>query len=516
MISFILPKNLYSLKLSTMSLNLPIISRNNLDSCVRSQTLKRLIGGGKPTGFFQNCSKALHPSNNTPFHPTPKTPSSPTANQPSSSSSVDPLQIDSKLPENVSQSYDTKDTVTSPNPTNSSTALTTGHKEQQGPENLSNIKNNPLSPSLDTGKKWGKDTANPSGPNTNSTNAPTDKKNQALHEESYGKLIRLLSSRNNTLDQDELFLLRSLDQELTNTPIYNNKATQLTLETFFAKYKFNHENIKTVIGPNLKIEDKAGLNLGLVDQSSFFSAIQTKLLLLSVSTNIESAIIVETPNKFLDHSKLAAKTLTFIEDSKRATGNSFCDLVLNGHYYDFKYSTDKSPSVGKNHILPIAAYNLHTINMYLHYLESHLRQQIKNNNHPKGLRDHYTTILQKFQEINNDKSLSELAKIKTFNEFTIRNLPNRPTNCYHSILHPIGNPSYSPNPNSEYSRVARDSNFPKKYPKPSEVAEANRNYTAKQTEETKELIHKRTNGAYGSPSSTSSSKGKDSYPDEVD
>jgi hypothetical protein len=150
-------------------------------------------------------------------------------------------------------------------------------------------------------------------------------------------------------------------------------------------------------------------------------------------------------------------------------------------------------------------------------MEVFLRQQTnENNNIPYHQKQYYEKVLNKFLEIQNEKSLSLINKIRTFTTFATNDLPNRPPGCTFSLLHITGDPSYTPNPDSEYARLARECDFPQyRKPTPSDVVKSNKIYTAKQNEETKDLIHKRTNGAYGSPSSNTHTS-KDSYKDEVD
>ena len=512
MISFITLKNLHPLKSSTMLLNLPIIYRNNLDSGVPSQILKRLIGGGKPNNLFQNSSKVFNPKNNAPFHPSPKNQSSPQSIT-TNTSSTDPLQIDSKLPDNFYLS----NTPSSSHSTAFST-LPTPHKDQT---------DNPFSQSIYSIKKWGMDAATPLArpvqphpPHIQPSQLSSEiaQKKQALYEDSYGYFIELLSTTNNTSPaNDEEFLLRSLQQSFQENPTRVNRAVQLTLETFFSKSTFELRNVKGILGEGIDLADIIGRNNGFVDQSSIFAAIQMELFRQSLTEKPQSIVIIETPTNPFKQKDLPPKTQEFMEESKSATGNSVCDTILNGHPYDIKILTDNKAAIGKNHIQPIEGYNTTAQTLYFKNMEDFLRQQTQENNDvPKFKKQYYEKVLNKFLEIKNEKSLSLINKIRTFTTFATNDLPNRPPGCTFSLLHITGDPSYTPNPDSEYARLARECDFPQyRKPTPSDVVKSNKIYTAKQNEETKDLIHKRTNGAYGSSSSNTNTS-KDSYKDEVD
>lgn len=473
-------------------------NKNRISPCTHPLILKRFVSG-KPGSNLSNfgrqiCSKNHHGP--TQYHPTksslPHTPSI--------------AEIDSKLPDNPN--------FHTPNTSNVPTSTVGSSSGQK-----STAFDNPISQSFNAIKKWGKDAVNPSGRITTSSQAAncnlasstisTAQKNQALHEETYGKIISILSSSNDSLAKDELYLLNKLRQELKDHPLYNNKAGQLTLETFFARHRFELKNVESILGPNLKLEDIIGMNNGLVDQSSIFTILQTQAFLSSLQIKVESVVIVETPYNLFDLSDLSPKAQKFILNSKIATGNTVCDVKLEDHLFDYKITSGSSPGAGKNHIQPIAAYNSVAINRYLTSLESHLKEQSKINPDAE-LKDYYAKTLKTLQDIKNEKSISPIEQIKLFNAYTIQELPNRPVGCYYSLLHTLGDPSYIPNHNSEYTRLAREHNFPQnKHPQPSDVVAANKNYIAKQSEKTKDLIHKRTNGIYGSLST-------DSYPDEVD
>lgn len=236
----------------------------------------------------------------------------------------------------------------------------------------------------------------------------------------------------------------------------------------------------------------------------------------SLSEKPESIVIVETATSFFNHNELSPQTQAFMAESKKVTGNSVCDTIINGHPYDIKIPTDNKVIIGKNHIQPTEGYNTTVQTSYLSQMKSYLLQQTKNPNILEVQQDYYKTVEKKLEEINHEKSFSTIDKIRTFTVFAIQDLPNRPPGCTFSLLHITGDPLYIPNPDSEYARLARECQFPQyKKPSPSAVAEANKIYTAKQNEETKALIHKRTNGVYGSPSSNTPTP-KESYTDEVD
>lgn len=492
--------------------NSPMTYRNTLDSRTHPQIHKRLMSG-KPFNNLIKYSKNASPTGKSPIIHHSQSTSSPTPSQNPPNNPPSISEIDSKLPD----LHSLNSNGNNPNPI-----------IEDNKNSLASQIAKPLSRSFDTVKKWGKDAAHPKRcnpdsmkdlPNSGQSNpnlSDTYKLNQALYEETYGNLITVLSQSTNDKAKDELFFLTNLYKEFKQNPQLNNRARQLTLETFLARSKFNLENVQTVIGPTINIDDKVGLNEGKVDQGTFFTAVQSELLNQSSSSTIESITVVATPQKRFDLSKLSSDTQKFIQDSKLATGQSVCDVILNGPPFDFKIITDNSPTVGKNHIVGVAAYNSNAITNYLIWMEQHLQHQMKI--HPKGaVNQYYKEALEKLANLKNENSLTPYQRLEIFNEFTISTLYRRPHECHFSLLYTLGDPLSTPNRDSEYARLAQEYQFPSnKKAAAADVAEANRRYLAKQSQKTQELFYQRTNALYGSPTTSEKNKSTSSYPDEVD
>lgn len=136
---------------------------------------------------------------------------------------------------------------------------------------------------------------------------------------------------------------------------------------------------------------------------------------------------------------------------------------------------------------------------YLKNLEAYLYAETKKSS-IVDINSYYLKTIETLLDIKNSPSLSNYQKIKTFNTYLLNSLENRPSDCFLTMLLPVGDPSYHPDPSSTNILLAQSLNYPKgKKINPSDIVETNKKYIQRLSEDVQRLAFKRTNGVYGLP-----------------
>lgn len=97
---------------------------------------------------------------------------------------------------------------------------------------------------------------------------------------------------------------------------------------------------------------------------------------------------------------------------------------------------------------------------YLKNLEAYLYAETKK---PRivDINSYYLKTIETLLDIKNSPSLSNYQKIKTFNTYLLNSLENRPSDCFLTMLLPVGDPSYHPDASSTNILLAQSLNYPK-------------------------------------------------------
>ena len=144
-------------------------------------------------------------------------------------------------------------------------------------------------------------------------------------------------------------------------------------------------------------------------------------------------------HSLLDLSKEAQK---FIELSKHSTGNTTCDVVIDGHHYDFK-TQSQNLGVSKNHIIFINFEDLNQANRNLYLLYQRFQKDIKDESNLHK-REYMKDAEKELSSIINNSSMSLLDKVHIWNSYVYKSLNIRPNTVNFPLLIPITNKPFEP------------------------------------------------------------------------
>lgn len=141
---------------------------------------------------------------------------------------------------------------------------------------------------------------------------------------------------------------------------------------------------------------------------------------------------------------------------KKSTGNLVSDLMLDGHPYDYKLTTDIS--LTKNWIVYLNySYfsTFKTSEKYLYDLKLYMKSEIsKNLNLTEEQKKFYSFAEKKLEIICNDPKLTPLEKIFEWNNFIFETLHNRPKMVMLPILIPTSSAPFNRIPlPQEYNEI---------------------------------------------------------------
>jgi hypothetical protein len=131
-------------------------------------------------------------------------------------------------------------------------------------------------------------------------------------------------------------------------PVLLNRGFQSAIEVAYCKRRLGESDLRDVCDDRISILDVLGNNKGQCDSSTLYTVLQAKYLRTQFNGS-ECTIVVSTPlNANVNVNTLPMSTQNYIASSKSLTGNSFCDIIINGIHYDFKHTFD--PKATWNHI----------------------------------------------------------------------------------------------------------------------------------------------------------------------
>jgi hypothetical protein len=257
----------------------------------------------------------------------------------------------------------------------------------------------------------------------------------------------------NQLD-DQLVFIRWFKETFSNQPEVNTRAFQLAIEVSYKKKQFSEKYLHKVFEGQIGILDLTGSNNGFTDASTFYTFMQTYVLLkqLGAAKNIEMRIIISPPLKG-NLKDLPPKILQILQEGQKATGNSINDIMLNNHYYDYKNTRDIA--YNKNHIIYLDYSNFDTFSISQRYLVNLAKRfqrivdvKVDLDQKPVTKEVHtYTKILSdKINALIKENSLSGLQKIIQWNAILFETWDIRPTDLYFPMIISTTERPFQPNP----------------------------------------------------------------------
>jgi hypothetical protein len=311
-------------------------------------------------------------------------------------------------------------------------------------------------------------------------------------------LSAIKNLKENQIKNDPHFVNLMLDQIL-NDPVHINRGLQVSLEVLYPRRQLQQDLVENFLtkNPKISIQDVVNRNNGLIDQSVIYTLSQTKHL-LSQSTygcNLETAVIIPTCLGNLNN--LPQNVSQFMVASKKATGNTICDLLINGIPYDHK-CTDVS--YGKNNIFSGTYEEIMYTAKFRQYL-GNVFKIISNFN--KNLQDHeLNNLISKMREIQIDPYSTEIQKLDQFNFLLFRKIEFYTSFMNIPILFPTTREPFVPTVDKKEIDAL---GLPKsKSLNPKDVLAANQNYVNKNwTNKQKNIAGRETDNIIGNSNTNS-------------
>jgi hypothetical protein len=283
---------------------------------------------------------------------------------------------------------------------------------------------------------------------------------------------------------------------------FNNRYFQVSMESLFQSKHFDLQAALEAVPEDFTLLDIFNLNGNKVHQSTLFTVFQCHQLAdqPGFSNKIEAKVIIQTPLKQFDPKTVNSVLHKFIMNSQRSTGNTSCDLQLNNHPYDYKFSMDDKVLLARNVIVPIQVYHENAINRFIFLWLKHMDNisEINNSLNTDSLL-YYKNLFEKVKTIDENKSLNVKEKLLAINKITFKDLDSRPSDCFIPIVLPVGDPSHVPN-----ILVSEKLNLPPTKDTISNVLDKRYNFIITTLEQqSREYLYLRTNGVFGSSSPSS-------------
>lgn len=130
-----------------------------------------------------------------------------------------------------------------------------------------------------------------------------------------------------------------------------SRPYQLAIEVAYSKRKFSQTELLEVFNNRISISDPLGIaGAGInIDSSTFYSYLQAYHMSKTTCFGKSSLDVQCTPSISREHMQsLSPEAKLKIRLTQERTGNSFSDLVIDGHSHDFKSG---KYSNAKNHII---------------------------------------------------------------------------------------------------------------------------------------------------------------------
>jgi hypothetical protein len=324
-------------------------------------------------------------------------------------------------------------------------------------------------------------------------------KDHFLRDETLFRCWEIAHKTPENYTNDDLALLQVFLNYFMEEERANNRYLQVGFEVLFPRKPFSLEDVVTLMPKNFSLIDLFKLNGNEVHQSTIFTIMQCWHLLSQRgfdNNKIESNIIIQTPMKQFDPTVLDSKIFQFVTESKRSTGNTSSDIMLNNHVYDLKFANDNKIPLARNIIMSVQSYNEKAFLIFMREWKQYLytitdKAPISINQESLN---YYKDLYYKVKSLDEQKSLSPLEKITMLNEAIFKSMDDRPTQCLIPIMIPVGEKSVKPDINIEEKL-----NLPStKDTKPGIVDREFRSLMINLDQESRNRLYKRTLGVFGS------------------
>jgi hypothetical protein len=245
-------------------------------------------------------------------------------------------------------------------------------------------------------------------------------KDHFLRDETLFRCWEIAHKTPENYTNDDLALLQVFLNYFMEEERANNRYLQVGFEVLFPRKPFSLEDVMTIVPKSFNLIDLLNLNNNEVHQSTIFTILQCCQLVLQpgFTNNIETNIIIQTALKKFNMNQLSSNLYRFFEDSNKATGNTICDILLNGHCYDYKFDVDNKIPLARNIIMSVQSYNNN--NAFLKFIsewQNHLifieRTQI--NDLSKNAIDYYKDLYLRVKALDENKSLTPVEKVQSLN-----------------------------------------------------------------------------------------------------
>jgi hypothetical protein len=205
-------------------------------------------------------------------------------------------------------------------------------------------------------------------------------------------------------------------------PVLLNRGFQSAIEVAYCKRRLGESDLRAVCGDRISLVDILGNNNGQCDSSTLYTVLQAEYLRTQFNSS-ECTIVVSTPlNANVNVNTLPMSTQNYIASSKSLTGNSFCDIIINGIHYDFKHTFD--PKADWNHIY-LYDYESFLIKapIVLENVEKTFRNQRQISNANRAFLEHAEATLKEIRHSGTDTT----TQVSDWNQYLSTIWGSRPT-----------------------------------------------------------------------------------------
>jgi hypothetical protein len=224
------------------------------------------------------------------------------------------------------------------------------------------------------------------------------------------------------LIDDSQFMLH-FSSLIQNNPVLLNRGLQSAIEVAYPKRRFGESDLRAVCGDRISLVDILGNNNGQCDSSTLYSVLQAHYL-RSQFNNSECTIVVSTPlNANVKIDTLPVSTQNYLTASKSLTGNSFCDIIINGIHYDFKHTINPVENLNHVHLYDYETLRIKGTTL-LWQVEENFRSQL---NTPNGNHEFLKQAEATLKDIRHSGT-DTTTQVSDWNRYLLDTWSRRPTN----------------------------------------------------------------------------------------
>jgi hypothetical protein len=203
----------------------------------------------------------------------------------------------------------------------------------------------------------------------------------------------------------------------------------VAIEVAYPKRRFGESDLRAVCGDRISLVDILGNNNGQCDSSTLYSVLQAHYL-RSQFNNSECTIVVSTPlNANVKIDTLPVSTQNYLTASKSLTGNSFCDIIINGIHYDFKHTINPVENLNHVHLYDYETLRIKGTTL-LWQVEENFRSQL---NTPNGNHEFLKQAEATLKDIRHSGT-DTTTQVSDWNRYLLDTWSRRPTNVKIPLL----------------------------------------------------------------------------------